>query len=84
MLTGTVTYVLHDAERGRMRSCWALLNDDVPPGARVMVDVGGTRAEPESVRALARHERRLQVDVHGTAHAVRRWVAIRTTSTRCW
>jgi hypothetical protein len=48
-----------------------------PDGARVIIDVGAAAPVPEAVWLLAEHEHRLQLDVHGTAHAVRGWVEAR-------
>lgn len=78
MLTGTVTISLVDAKRENMRHrVTALAN--VPTGARVSLDVGALAVEPEVVRAIALHERRLQIDVHGTPRGVSQWLeAMRT------
>lgn len=78
MLTGTAVYELADAKPERMRNRLASV-PDVPSGARIVVCVGALAPEPDAVRVLALHERRLQIDVHGTPAAVRRWVdAIRS------
>lgn len=78
MLTATVVFDLTDAKPERMRNRVAGL-PDVPSGARVILRVGALAPEPEVVRVVALHERRLQVDVQGTPHAVRGWLqALRT------
>jgi hypothetical protein len=80
MITGTVVFDLRDAELDRMRHRVAAL-PEVPTGARAVVVVGALAPEPTVVRALAIHERRLQIDLHGTPFAVRRWLeALRTSS----
>jgi hypothetical protein len=73
VLTGTVVYDLTDVSPERMRNRVASL-PEVPSGARVVVLVGALAPEPAVVRELARHQPRLMVDVHGTAHGVRRWL----------
>jgi hypothetical protein len=40
---------------------------------RVIVNVGALAPEPSAARILAHYEKRLHIDVHGTAYAVRRW-----------
>jgi hypothetical protein len=79
MLTATVFVDLtDDAEPDSMRHRVACL-PDVPSGARVVVRVGALTIEPEVVRVLALHQRRLLLDVQGTPFAVRRWLeAVRT------
>lgn len=78
MLTGTVVYDLTDAKPERMRNRVASL-PDVPTGARVVIKVGALAPEPEAVRAIALHERRVCLDVQGTPRGVRLWLeAIRT------
>lgn len=78
MLSGTVVYDLTDAKPDRMRARVGSL-PDVPAGARVILRVGALAPEPAVIRAVADHESRLHVDIHGSAHAVRRWLdALRT------
>lgn len=78
MLTATVVFDLNGAKSGQMRNRVAAL-PDVPSGARVILRVGALAPEPDVVRVVALHERRLQIDVQGTPHAVRRWLdALRT------
>ena len=78
MLTGSAAYTLADAKPEQMRARLSSV-PDVPSGARIIVNVGALAPEPDAIRVLALHERRLQVDVHGTPRAVRLWVdAIRS------
>lgn len=79
MLTATVVVDLTAATKPEnMRHRVACL-PDVPSGARVVVRVGALAPEPDVVRVLAAHERRLHLDLQGTPAAVRRWLdAVRT------
>lgn len=74
MVTGSVVLDLTTAKRDAMRHRLSTL-PEVPDGARLVVQVGASAPEPEAVRLLAEHEKRLLIDLHGSAFAVRRWVA---------
>jgi len=78
VLTGTAVFDLAGAQRDRMRNRVAALAE-VPSGARAVVRVGALAPEPDVVRLLAHHERRLHLDLEGTPRAVRLWLeAMRT------
>jgi hypothetical protein len=75
MITGTVVIDLRDVEEDRMRSrCGAI--DHAPAGARVVLHVGALKPDPGAVDVLRQRAHLHDIDVHGTAHAVRRWVAV--------
>jgi hypothetical protein len=74
MITGSVSVELRDAApevAHRRVACLPM----VPTGVRVIVEVGALAPNPHVVRLLREHVDRLHIDIHGTEHAVRRWVA---------
>jgi hypothetical protein len=74
VITGSVSIDLRDAPPDvahRRVACLPM----VPTGVRVLLDVGALAPNPHVVRLVREHSDRLLVDVRGTEHAVRGWVA---------
>lgn len=73
MLTGRARIDLTDAAPGRMRNKLASI-ESIPSGAEILVDVGALAVEPDVVRVLRLHERRLRIVVEGAPFNVPRWL----------
>jgi hypothetical protein len=74
MITGSVSINLAAAKPETWRNRVAGL-PQIPDGVRVLLDVGALKPDPVVVRLIREHSDRLHVDVRGTEHAVRGWVA---------
>lgn len=72
MITSSVVYDLTDADRENLARRLSSLSE-VPVGVNVVVIVGALAPEPVAVRTLARFEKRLHINVQGTAFAAKRW-----------
>lgn len=73
-ITGTVYVDLSDATGASIRARVAGIGH-APSGARVVVHVGALTVDTEAGDLLRRYAERHPIDVRGTAHAVRQWVA---------
>lgn len=74
MITGTVVVDLRDVDQERIKSRCAAI-EHAPHGSRVVLMVGAIKPDPAGVGVLRNRARWHDIDVQGTAHAVRQWVA---------
>ncbi|MCP3422735.1 hypothetical protein [Nocardioides pinisoli] len=74
MISGTVVIDLRDVDQERIKGRCAAI-EHAPHGARVVLVVGAIRPDPAGVDVLRARARHHDIDVQGTAHAVRHWVA---------
>lgn len=73
MITGTVAIDLRTVEQEHIRSRCAAI-EHAPHGARVVLLVGALKPDPAGVDVLRNRAQWHDIDVQGTAHAVRQWV----------
>jgi hypothetical protein len=73
MIYGTVLIDVRDIPPDRAYRRTTGLSE-APDGVRVVVIVGALAVDPHTVRLIAEHAARLEIEVQGEALAVRRWV----------
>ena len=73
MISGRARIDLGDAAPERMGNRLAGI-ESMPSGAEVLVDVGVVAVEPEAIRLLRLHERRLRIVIEGAPFNVPRWL----------
>lgn len=73
-LTGCVSVDLSNRKPDQMRAPVAAACASTPRGAEIVVNVGALLPEPEAVRVLRRHVRRVHIKIEGTGRSVRLWI----------
>lgn len=73
MITGTVVIDIRDVDQDHIRGRCASI-EHAPHGARVVLMVGALKPDPAGVDVLRGRVSRHDIEVQGSAHAVRQWV----------